>query len=157
MIDKMLENVECHLDDIEMVIFIMLPSVIHPIWRRMNILQFSPYLALLCCNVARLRAIWAIAVPVEVCCHIFVCCRIRSLTLLLILYRPLSAGVKRHCSIMNYNSKRTLVMSVKWRKLFCDTYNTHYLQQNPQLLTLFGYYKKSHGSTTLWVISNFPV
>ena len=28
MIDKMLENVECHLDDIEMVIFIMLPSVL---------------------------------------------------------------------------------------------------------------------------------
>ena len=56
MIDKMLENVECHLDDIEMVIFIMLPSVIHPIWRRMNILQFSPYLALLVlqrCKIAR--------------------------------------------------------------------------------------------------------
>ena len=56
MIDKMLENVECHLDDIEMVIFIMLPSVIHPIRRRMNILQFSPYLALLVlqrCKIAR--------------------------------------------------------------------------------------------------------
>ena len=57
MIDKMLENVECHLDDIEMVIFIMLPSVMHTIIRRrMNILQFSPYLALLVlqrCKIAR--------------------------------------------------------------------------------------------------------
>ena len=57
MIYKMLENVECHLDDIEMVIFIMLPSVMHPIIRRrMNILQFSPYLALLVlqrCKIAR--------------------------------------------------------------------------------------------------------